>query len=272
MERGTADGRRAVDATPPAIGQRRAAPAGLQFAADQRRDQHQTPVFRQSPGVLGSGRHAVGQPAEGFGRLIRVGYRNYARGGSFSISVSISIRQQQQAFAVDLAHDRPADGKDLVAGPASDLGGLRSGRDEFQAIKRNSRVAHAQDVGQPLTIGLNRPTVSLGGRKISLPVFGPLGDRGSQLLQQKLICAVDETGRQIAGPRQRLGTGKGLHGGFGFRRNERTRQEDQGNQASGKGQAFHGRWLQERRTQQRSVLPHRLAENKWHAEDAGQSG
>jgi len=138
------------------IGQRRAVQTSLQLAADQRGDQDETAIFRQSPRVLRYDRYAFAQPADRLGGLVRVGNRDHA-GRRRRV-----IRHQQQAFALHAADDGPADREDLVARPPPHQRRLCGGPGQFQAVEGDSPVADAQDVRQSQAVRLDGLLVRLG--------------------------------------------------------------------------------------------------------------
>ena len=150
-------------------------------------------------------RHARDQPDELLGRLVGVGDDDDV-GDRSSRSPGTSSRPSP--CTSPKAGQRTA--KTSNVSPAASRSGRADRADKLRAVERHPRVAHAQDVRQPLAVGLDRGVVSGGGAEVSLPVHRRARRRLLDLPEQESIDPGDQGVGDISSHGQRLGAGKRL--------------------------------------------------------------
>lgn len=87
--------------------------------------------------------------------------------------------------------------------------GSSDSADELGPDKRDSRVAHPQEVRQPLAVGLDRDVIDGSRAEVPLPTTLPLRRRLLGLPEQESIHLGDHRVGDISGHGERLGAGKG---------------------------------------------------------------
>jgi hypothetical protein len=71
---------------------------------------------------------------------------------------------------MDVPHHWPTDHEDVVVRSFGDESRSADRIDQFGGFERHARVAHAQDVSQPLSIRLHRILILLRRREIPFPM------------------------------------------------------------------------------------------------------
>ena len=166
---------------------------------DQHGNDHLAPALGQPPGELALRRNAAGQSGQLLGGL--VGVRD---GDDIGDGRAIDWREQQ-TFAVNVAKGRPPHVKHFIALPAPTGGRLARGGDHFQFHRTDPRVAHAQDVRQPLPVGGDGLFIGRRGGKIPVPELRAPRHGFIRLAQQEPVGPRHEIGGDVSCHRQRRG-------------------------------------------------------------------
>ena len=171
-----------------------AVPGDRQFvtAINQRRHKHAATALGETPRDLVFGRDAGGESDKRFGRLFAVGNDHDAG------SKRPAGRLDEQPFAVNAVEGRPANGQNAKSVAASDESRFRQRADEFQIVKRRTRVLQADDPGEMLPVRLDRFLIGRLGRDVAVPERGSAVDRQIEFPQQKPIDAADHVLGQVA--------------------------------------------------------------------------
>ena len=134
--------------------------------------------------------------------------------------IDFALRLQQQPLAVHARQHRPAHGEDLVVVRLRDQRRRLRAADVFQVGERHALVDDAEDLLQPLAVGLDRLRVRFRRGEVRLPVLLALLDGRGQLAHQVLVDARDHLGGEVALLGERLGVGQRLGRGSGERQGE----------------------------------------------------
>ena len=194
--------RRSVDEL--AAGQPGVAVAGGDGAVDQGRDNHPAAALGQPPRHLSTQRDpAETRPTSCSGNWSASGMTTTPAipkpsPGSSSKPSPVTSPNAGQRMA-----------KTLYVWHVASRSGRADRADELRTRERDSRVAHPQDVRQPLAVGLDRGIVGGGRMKVSLPVQWPPRRRLRGLPEQESIHPGDHRVGDISGHGERLGAGKG---------------------------------------------------------------
>ncbi len=169
------------------------------LAVDQHRHQHSAAILGQPARELRFLRHAGRQADQHLRCPVRVRQRDHT-------GHHLAFRFQQQPLAVHARQHRPADRMNLVAIRLRDQRRLFRWADVFHLDGRHPRINDAEDLLQPLAVGLHRFRVCLRRGVVRLPVLLAFLNRRGQFAHQILVDALDHLGGEVAlaGERPRI--------------------------------------------------------------------
>ena len=200
-------------------------------AADERRDEHLAPEGGQMRGEVRRGIDSRRQAHDHLGRPVGIGQRDDA-------GHRRSLRLEEQPLGRDAVQHGPSHGVDRIRtiGRRRDERIIDRGRDELQALRRDSRIDGSNDRAELLAIRRDALLVGFEAAVIALPQRVPLLASLLNFLEAEAVQPLDHEDIQRLVDRQRLSPrhlGRTILGGGGCRtQTDRQGQKERAHQPS----------------------------------------